>query len=184
MVLRCSAVLVLALVAAGCGSSNGGSKGGDDRLNLTTPSSTATPSAPSSTSSSSSPAVGKGVTRREAAVIRGWADTLRAGHVRRAARYFALPSVVENGTGKITLSTRTQVEYFNDLLTCGAKVVALKRTRPHRVLATFRLTDRPGGGCGGGTGHYAHTAFEIRNGLITQWLRADDPADGPQTSPS
>jgi hypothetical protein len=182
--VRRAAVLVLALAAAGCGS--GGGSSDDARLELTTPKEMTEPAADATATPAPDAAmkVGKGVTRREAAVIRGWADTLRGGHVRKAARYFALPSVVENGTGKIRLSTRTQVEYFNELLTCGAKVVALKRTRQHRVLATFRLTDRPGGGCGGGTGHYAHTAFAIRNGLITQWLRADDPADGPQTSPS
>ena len=176
--VRRAAVLLLAFVAAGCGSGDG-PKGGDDRLDLTTPKAT-----PSSPPSSSSPAVGKGVTRREAAVIRGWADTLRAGHVRRAARYFAVPSVVANGTPPLTIRTRLQAETFNRLLACGAKVVSLKRAAYHRVLATFRLTERPGGGCGSGTGHYAHTAFRIRGGRITQWLRADDPDDGPQTSPS
>jgi hypothetical protein len=175
------AVLALAalVLVAGCGSS-GEPKGGDDRLNLTTPKADATPEA--------TPApklkVGKGVTRTESAVIRGWADTLRGGHVRRAARYFAVPSVVANGTPPLKLRTRTQAEQFNRLLVCGAKVVELKRAAAHRVLATFLLTERPGGGCGGGTGHYAHTAFRIRDGHITQWLRADDPDAGPQTSPS
>src|SRR4051794_30492836 len=135
--VRRAAVLVLALAAAGCGS--GGGSSDDERLKLTTPKEMTAPEADATATPAPDAAmkVGKGVTRREAAVIRGWADTLRGGHVRKAARYFALPAVVENGTGKIRLSTRTQVEYFNELLTCGAKVVALKRTAQHRVLATF-----------------------------------------------
>jgi hypothetical protein len=174
-------VLVAAVLLVGCGSSDE-PNGGEDRLNLTTPKAADTPEAEAT--ATATPAVGGRVTRREAAVIRGWADTLRGGHVRRAARYFALPSVVANGTPPLTIRTREQAEQFNRLLVCGAKVVSLKRAAYHRVLATFRLTERPGGGCGSGTGHYAHTAFRIRGGRITQWLRADDPADGPQTSPS
>jgi hypothetical protein len=167
LVRRLPFALVLALLFAGCGSS-GGPSGGDDRLNLTTPKAKGT-----------SPATAdEPVTRREEAVIRGWTTTLRHGQVRRAARYFALPSIVANGTPPVAIRTRALAEQFNRGLSCGAKVVALERTDQHRVLATFRLTERPGGACGSGTGHLAHTAFRIRGGRITEWLRADAPSGG------
>jgi hypothetical protein len=177
---RFALLLVIAVFVAGCGSS-----GGDDkRLDLTTPKDMTTPE-PETTPAPSPPVkVGKGVTRREAAVIRGWSDTLRRGHVRRAARYFALPAVVVNGTPPLPIRTRAQAEQFNRLLVCGAKVVALERTNGHRVLATFRLTERPGGACGSGTGHLAHTAFLIRDGRIVQWLRTDDAGGGAPATPS
>jgi hypothetical protein len=163
---------LLVVVAAGCGS-GGGPKGGDSRLNLTTPKPRATPS----------PAARTPVTRREAAVIRGWADTLRHGHVIRAARYFALPSVIANGSDPVTVTTREQAEQFNRVLSCGAKVVTLERAPNHHVIATFRLTDRPGGDCGPGLGNLAYTAFLIRRGRITEWLRVPDEAVA-STSPS
>jgi hypothetical protein len=43
------------------------------------------------------------------------------------------------------------------------------------VVATFRLTERPGEGvCGTGVGHTARTAFRIRHGRISEWLRVAD----------
>jgi hypothetical protein len=167
-------VLVLALSAAACGSS--GTPTTDQRLSLTTPKAqgTATPSA----------GAREPVTPREAMVIRGWSSTLRHGHVGRAARYFALPSIVANGTPPLSLRTRAQAEQFNRVLTCGAKVVSLRRTDHHRVLATFRLTDRPGGDCGIGKGDLAYTAFRIRGGRITEWLRIPGPSDGAPSTPS
>ena len=51
---------------------------------------------------------------------------------------------------------------------------------PHRfMIVTFRLTERPGkGSCGGGTGATARTAFRVRRGLITDWLRVPDARNG------
>lgn len=112
------------------------------------------------------------VTADEERVIRGWAATLRQGHVARAARYFALPSVVSNGFDPVRISTRAQARAFNRILTCGAQVLRLERQVHHLVLTTFRLVDRPGPGSqpcsGGGT---AQTAFRIEHGRITQWYR-------------
>ena len=180
--VRFALLLVLAVLVAGCGSGSGN----DKRLDLTTPKDMTSPPAEETPAPAPEPSVkvGKRVTRREAAVIRGWSDTLRRGHVRRAARYFALPAVVVNGTPPLTIRTRAQAEQFNRLLVCGAKVVALERADGHRVLATFRLTERPGGACGGGTGHLAHTAFLIRDGRIAQWLRTDDASGGAPATPS
>jgi hypothetical protein len=124
---RALAVAVLAL--AGCG---GHSK---DRLGLRTPGEPPN-GAPAHAARSGPP-----VTAAEVAVIRGWSEALRHGHVVAAARHF--------------------------------------------VIATFKLTDRPGGGCGSGAGDLASTAFLIRRNHISQWLRVPtQPADNKSLSSS
>ena len=114
-----------------------------------------------------------------AAVIRAWADALRGGDVARAAGFFALPSVVSNGTPPIVLRTPDEVRTFNESLPCGA---VLRRTyREGRyTAAVFRLTERPGPGrCGTGTGASARTAFVVRDGKIRQWRRLAQPEAPP-----
>jgi hypothetical protein len=118
-------------------------------------------------------------------VIRSWADELRAGDVQAASERFAIPSVVQNGTPPLTLSSRNEVEAFNRSLPCGAKLTDATMSGRFTI-ATFELTERPGPGeCGGGVGEQAKTAFVIRNGRIIEWRRVVDideaaPADtGP-----
>ena len=103
-------------------------------------------------------------------VIEGWVETLSKGDVKGAADYFALPSVAENGAPPVTLRSRADVIAFNRSLPCGARLV---RARPlgRFIAATFRLTDRPGGDCGPGSGLLARTAFVIQRGKIVQWRR-------------
>jgi hypothetical protein len=118
------------------------------------------------------------------AVIRAWANTLRDGDVKGAARYFALPSVVSNGTAPVVLRTPAEVRRFNASLPCGAK---LERTyRAGRYTAgVFRLTERPGPGrCGTGAGRRASTAFLISGGKIRQWRRLPDSAPQPPSAPA
>ncbi len=107
-------------------------------------------------------------------MIQGWVDSLSKGDVEGAAGYFAVPSVVENGTAPVTLRSRADAVAFNRSLPCGAKLV---RARPldRFIAATFRLTNRPGGGCGTGAGGLARTAFVIRGGKIVQWRRLPSP---------
>jgi hypothetical protein len=107
-------------------------------------------------------------------VIEGWVETLAKGDVEGAAGYFALPSVVENGTAPLTLRSRADAIAFNDSLPCGAKLL---RARPvdRFIAATFRLTERPGGDCGSGVGELARTAFVVRDGKIVQWRRLPNP---------
>jgi hypothetical protein len=115
-------------------------------------------------------------------VVREWADTLRAGRVRAAARYFALPSLVSNGTPPIKLETRAEAEFFNRTLPCGAKLIDTEPAPRGFFIATFRLTERPGPGkCGSGTGETARTAFRVRNDHITDWLRVQDIESAPDT---
>ncbi|MDP9293020.1 MAG: hypothetical protein M3O90_01125 [Actinomycetota bacterium] len=156
------ALTVLALTAAGCGS--------DSRHARTPPppKSSATPAAHGS----------KPASKTDDAIIRGWADALRTGDIARASRYFAVPSVVSNGTPPIRLTSRSDVEFFNRTLPCGARVKQTEDTG-FFVVATFELTERPGRGrCGQGVGGKARTAFMIRGGKITQWRRVvEEEAD-------
>jgi hypothetical protein len=112
-------------------------------------------------------------------VIKGWADELRAGDVAAASKRFALPSVVQNGTPPLRLTTRGEVEAFNRSLPCGAKLTEAVAS-DRFTIATFVLTERPGPGeCGNGVGETAKTAFVVRRGLITQWLRVVDTNQQP-----
>jgi hypothetical protein len=119
-------------------------------------------------------------------VIRAWSDALREGDVRGAARYFALPSVMINGTDAagqalvLTIVTAEQAEAANATLPCGAQLISADQ-RGRYINALFRLTGRPGPGgssCDGGVGTTARTNFVIAHGRIVEWLRApSDPGD-------
>jgi hypothetical protein len=173
----------LVLAAAGCG-------GGDDedRGALQSPTATAQPAEPDSTAepeptaepdpdSESAPP-----DPADVRVVRAWADTLRRGEVRAAARYFALPSLVSNGTPPIKLETRAEAEFFNRTLPCGARLIDTEPAPRGFFIATFRLTERPGAGeCGSGTGETARTAFRVRGDRITDWLRVQDIESAPET---
>jgi hypothetical protein len=118
-----------------------------------------------------------------ARVIDEWSTALREGDVEAAADYFALPSIAQNGTPVLDLSEREDVVAFNEALPCGAELLEASEEDRY-VIATFELTDRPGGDCGEGVGNTARTAFVIEDGKITEWLRAPNgtplpPADTP-----
>jgi hypothetical protein len=116
-------------------------------------------------------------------VIEGWVETLAQGDVGGAADYFAVPSVVQNATAPITLRSRADVVAFNRSLPCGARLV---KAQPldHVIVATFRLTERPGGNCGSGAGLLARTGFVIRRGKIVEWRRLPNPRQqGPGNGP-
>jgi hypothetical protein len=113
-------------------------------------------------------------------VIRQWADTLRSGDVAGAADFFALPSIVQNGSDPVALRTRADARAFNEALPCGARLLRTSSSAGYTT-ATFRLTERPGPGtCGTGTGMTARTTFVIKGGKIREWRRvADEPDTGP-----
>jgi hypothetical protein len=183
------AVIATGLLA-GCGSSGAGS-GTSIRHARRVPAQT-TPLPPLPEDGAGNPVVPTpgptGITPRPAAVavIRAWSDALRRGDVRGASRYFALPSVMINGTDEtgaalvITLGTLAQAEAANESLPCGATLLSTDQ-RGRYVNALFRLTGRPGPGgtdCGTGAGQTARTNFVILNGRILEWIRApDDPGD-------
>jgi hypothetical protein len=157
--MRRLAWIVLTVGLVGCGTSD------SDRFDLRTP-------------GSASPVVREPnrPTAQEVGVIRGWADALRAGKVGKASAFFALPAFVFDGTNPFrTLSDRRAVRQFNAGLTCGAKVVRTKRGQGPYVVATFRLTERPGAGRCDGVGNLANTAFVIEDSQIVRWMRVPDP---------
>jgi hypothetical protein len=116
-------------------------------------------------------------TKDEVAVIRGWADALRAGHVDAAAEFFALPVLIADGINPLhPLKHRADVIDFNKTLPCGAKLVRTQRGESSFVIAKFKLTERPGAGeCGTSVGNPAYTAFLIEKRRIVQWRRASEP---------
>jgi hypothetical protein len=115
-------------------------------------------------------------------VIDEWSTALREGDVERAASYFELPSVAQNGTPPLRLETTEDVIAFNDALPCGAELIEA-RSEGAFTVATFRLTDRPGGGCGPGTGGTASTRFQITDGKITEWRRVPEEPTAPGDEP-
>ena len=168
-------LLVLAFGAAGCGSD-----GSDDKRAQATP----RPKPSATPAQGGSKPASKPVSKSDEAVIRGWADALRAGHVTEASRFFAIPTVVSNGTPPVRLRSRSDVEFFNTALPCGARVTRTE-DKGTFVVATFVLTERPGpGSCGSGVGGTAQTAFEIRDGKIAQWRRVveGEPDEAPGES--
>ena len=126
-------------------------------------------------------------TRGEVRVIRGWADALRAGRVREAADFFAVPTVVLDGTNpKRSLDDKAALLEFNRGLPCGAQLVEAVRGNGKYVIATFRLTERTGPGAqpGCSVGALAATAILIEDMHIVQWLREPDPAQPSDTETS
>jgi hypothetical protein len=116
-------------------------------------------------------------------VIAAWSKALRGGHLARAARYFAVPSKVQNGTPVFTLHSRREALVFNATLPCGAIPVATRGARGFTVIR-FRLTERVGGDCMGAAGHFARGAIRVSGGKIVEWYRLpDDPADDQRDVP-
>ena len=180
-------MLAMAPLAAGCGS--GGSVVHSSthatRRTVTAPATPAPLINPNQPIPSPRP-TGARAAARSVSVIRAWSDALRRGDVRGAARYFALPSVMINGTDSsgealvITIATPDQAQAANAALPCGAQLISTDQ-RGRYVNALFRLTGRPGLGgtdCGGGVDTTARTNFVIAHGRIVEWLRApSDPGD-------
>ena len=127
-------------------------------------------------------------TRGEVRVIRGWADALRAGRVKEAADFFAVPALVARRHQPAALAARTRptVLEFNRGLPCGARLVDAVRGEGKFVIATFRLTERSGPGAqpGCSVGALAATAILIEDKHIVQWLREPDPVQPPDNDTS
>ena len=115
----------------------------------------------------------------DAQVIEDWAQALSEGDVEAAATFFAIPSVAENGV-LVEIQSEADAVAFNKSLPCGAEVEATT-SEGSFTTASFRLTERPGGGCGPGTGGKAQTSFVIESGLIVEWRRVDGPQPEPDS---
>lgn len=167
------AALALAVAVAGCGGGSDGNDGGGSTAARTP---RTTPGGSGTTPGGGAP---RGVDADALAVVRAWASTLQRGDVNGAARFFALPSAVSNGTRPVALRTRAQARAFNRSLPCGADVVSARAAADGFFVVTFRLTERPGGDCGDGTGNSARAAFHVSDGLIDHWLRVEDLEGAP-----
>jgi hypothetical protein len=110
---------------------------------------------------------------RQRPVIEGWARALRRGDAQAAARYFALPVVVSQGTAA-RMTERSELVAFNAGLPCGVRLLRVRPTGRF-VVATFRLTRRPDNVCDT-PGQTLRVAFVIRGGRFREWRRlADTP---------
>src|SRR3954471_11396037 len=172
-----SLALVIAAIA-GCG--------GSDRTDLTTPGVQrhAAPVAPTATPTVAAKPSAVPAPAEQVRVIRRWADLLRRGRVTAASRMFTLPAVVANPGPRFQLGTRAELQFFNRTLPCGGRLVDTEQ-RGRYVVATFVLTERPGGlGCGSVVGRKAQTAFLIKGKRIAEWLRVltDEESGGTSTS--
>jgi hypothetical protein len=179
-------LVVAALAAVGCGSgSHTATRHSATTRSRTTARRHATPVPPTSTAPARRP---KRADARTVAVIRHWADALRRGDVRGAARYFQIPSIFAPGPDEeVTIRTFAEAEAANRALPCGAKLISVMRLGGPLVQALFRLTGRPGPGgsaCNPGAGQTARTNFVIRSGRIHVWLRAPDEPGDNQPPPS
>jgi hypothetical protein len=118
------------------------------------------------------------------AVVDEWAMALSAGDLTRAASYFAIPSVAENGPSVIRIRNRSDALLFNESLPCGAELLRAEE-EGGQVTATFRLGERPGPGtCGSGAGARAKTSFRIEEGKITIWQRVPTAGESAPPVPS
>jgi hypothetical protein len=136
------------------------------------------------------PPTGIAAPAADVAVIREWADALRRGDVSAAARYFALPSKMINGSGAgalvLDIHTAAEARAAQETLPCGARLISTDR-RGKYVNALFALTGRPGPGgsnCGGGASSTARTNFVIAGGRIVEWIRAPSERGDRGASPS
>jgi hypothetical protein len=115
---------------------------------------------------------------RATGVVRAWLRALDAGDIPRAARYFDVPSQVQNATPVLTLDSRTATLAFNISLPCGAHAVGAAGARGFTIV-TFRLIERVGGDCGGAAGRLARAAIRVTGGRIVEWYRLPDPEQPP-----
>jgi hypothetical protein len=178
-----------ALAVGGCG---GGDE--DDGARRAAPPAEPAPSVPRPPSTPQEPSGSLAIPRRvprtatgaadpaSERVIRRWLAALRTGDVRRAARYFALPSTFQNGTPVLTIDSDVKRVAVNAALPCGAKAISVGGAGTFTVLV-FELVMRPGADCGPGTGNRARGAIRVAGGRIREWYRLPDAPGADQPAP-
>lgn len=177
-----AALVLAAVVVGGCGKDASGPGLGSSKGATRSTTSTPAPARPDHPRGRRGTARADGLAAATR-VIRAWSDTLRRGDVAGAADYFALPSVVQNGTPVLRLTSRRAVRAFNIALPCGARLLHASR-RGQFTIGSFALTERPHGSCGAGTGGRASVAFVVRQGKIAVWLRVEAGQPMPSAPPA
>jgi hypothetical protein len=119
-------------------------------------------------------------------VIDAWLSDLRHGHLARAARRFAIPSIFQNGTPVLHLGDAAEVDAVVMSFPCGAIATRYAAAGDY-TLVRFRLTERTGGNCHGAAGSTTGGAIRVSGGRIREWYRLYDPEEiappGPRVDP-
>lgn len=115
-------------------------------------------------------------------VIEGWLRALRAGHLRAAAGYFAVPSVFQNATPVMHLRSERAVRSVVAGFPCGAVATRFSASGSY-TLVRFTLTERVGGNCHGAAGNTTGGAIRVAHGHIVAWYRLYDPEEVHPTGP-
>jgi hypothetical protein len=84
----------------------------------------------------------------EERIVRAWITALNEGDYDRAARYFAKGAIVDQGR-PIKLPNAAAARFFNRSLPCRAELVDVDDEPGPRALASFTLSEGPGGPCEG-----------------------------------
>ena len=159
----------VAIAGAGCGAEP------ERRFELRTPPERRYAEPLPEVSAARAAAAGDRVTRAEARrqrpVIAGWARALRRGDEQAAARYFALPALI-NQASPMRLRSRREARAFNAGLPCGARLTAVAPAGPY-VVATFRLTRRPDNVCDA-PGDTIRVGLIIRAGRFREFRQVPD----------
>jgi hypothetical protein len=155
------ALLVAAAVVSACDSSS-------DRAEAPSPTAPRAETAPPPRDAPAPPATNPS---RAEQLIQAWLAALELEDYKRAAGYFARGALVDQGD-PFRLATRADAITFNRELPCRAHLTGVRR-EPHTALATFLLSDGPGGSCNGSV----RVRFTIRHGRFTVFHQLlDDPA--------
>lgn len=197
-----AAVVLTAVVAlAGCGAGDNGPSASAPTTSPAASSGSTAPSAPKGTNPATprpprglpslelpagvpTTSAGSAADPVSERVIRKWSGALSGGDIKRAARFFALPSKVQNGTPVVTLDTAEKRLIFNVAFPCGAKPTKLTAGDNGYTIVDFVLVQRVGGDCGSGVGGTARCAIRVRGGHISDWYRIPEIAVVPSPSPA
>ena len=112
----------------------------------------------------------------EERIVRAWITALNEGDYDRAARYFAKGAIVDQGR-PIKLPNAAAARFFNRSLPCRAELVDVDDEPGPRALASFTLSEGPGGPCEG----RARVRVTVKDGLFTEWRQL--PEGGEPSGP-
>jgi hypothetical protein len=110
----------------------------------------------------------------EARIVRAWITALNELDYERAARYFAKGAIVDQGR-PIRLPNAAAARLFNSSLPCRAELTDVEDEPGPKALASFTLSEGPGGPCEGTT----QVRVTVKNGLFTEWRQLPQ---GPEPS--
>lgn len=108
----------------------------------------------------------------EERIVRAWITALNEGDYDRAARYFAKGAIVDQGR-PIKLPNAAAARFFNRSLPCRAELVDVDDEPGPRALASFTLSEGPGGPCEG----RARVRVTVEDGLFTEWRQLPERAE-------